>query len=417
VRILAPLRSPKVALLWGGLSLSALGDQLYVVALSWIAVSVLGSNAGYLSALQAAVVLTSVLCVGRWVDRWDQPRCMVGADLARAAILLAVVGVWLASGGPDTPQLLAAIVVLAIGQAVFQPALQSVLPSLVSETRLLPAANALLDATDRSARLLGPGLVALLAGVVPAVHFLTLDAVSFLASAAAVMQILRLNPAAPALPRLRRETILLGLRRGVRAMRAHPLLGYCLATCGLLNGTWYAVFFLALPLLIARHPGSGLGGYGMVLSAYGCTNLAATIVFGGRPLSDRPQWPMFSGNLVVGLGLAGIGMASLLPAEWMLPGFAAAAAVGAIGGPMKDIPLAVLRQTRLHQSDLAAGMRAYMAMSSAGTLLAMLLTPGAIGLIGAAPVVVGCGLAYLGAGALGLLLNSGWVEAPRPQVT
>lgn len=36
--ILRPLRGRSMALLWGGLSLSAVGDQLYAVALTWIAV-------------------------------------------------------------------------------------------------------------------------------------------------------------------------------------------------------------------------------------------------------------------------------------------------------------------------------------------------------------------------------------------
>ena len=119
MRIFQPLRGAPVALLWGGLSLSALGDQLYAVAMTWIAVQVVGSNAGYLAALQSAVVLLAVLGIGRWADRWDHQRSMIGADLSRAAILLAVVIVWLATGGPSAAQLVAAIVVLAAGQAVF----------------------------------------------------------------------------------------------------------------------------------------------------------------------------------------------------------------------------------------------------------------------------------------------------------
>jgi hypothetical protein len=203
-------------------------------------------------------------------------------------------------------------------------------------------------------------------------------------------------------------------------MAGHPLLGYALATGGLLNGTWYAVFFLGLPLMIAHHatgqPGaSGLSSYGLVLSAYGCTNLAATVVFGSRMLSARPQYQMFGGNLVVGVGLALLGLASLLPSAWLLPGLVMAAAVGAVGGPMKDIPLAVLRQTRLRPADMAAGMRAYMAASSAGTLLAMLLTPSAIALAGVVPVIVACGVTYLVVGAVGLALHAGWIEATEAQ--
>ena len=106
------------------------------------------------------------------------------------------------------------------------------------------------------------------------------------------------------------------MTRGARAMAGHPLLGYILATVGLLNGAWYGVFYLCLPLLIQRHGvmgpgGSGLGAFGCVISAYGCTNVAATVFFGGRSLSDRPQFQMFSGELVVGTGLGLLALGKL----------------------------------------------------------------------------------------------------------
>ena len=173
MRILQPLRGRSMALLWGGLSLSAVGDQLYAVALTWIAVGVLGSNAGYLGALQAFVALLAVLFIGVWADRWEQMRGMIASDLASAAVLAGVVAATLITGRPGLTGLICAIVVLALGQAVFRPALQSVLPSVVDDTRLLPAANGLMDATQRIARLLGPGLVALLVADVPVIHFLT----------------------------------------------------------------------------------------------------------------------------------------------------------------------------------------------------------------------------------------------------
>ena len=46
MRILQPLRDGAVAALWGGLATAAIGDQLYTVALSWIAVAVFGTAAG-----------------------------------------------------------------------------------------------------------------------------------------------------------------------------------------------------------------------------------------------------------------------------------------------------------------------------------------------------------------------------------
>ncbi len=226
MRLLRPLRTREMALLWGGLSLSAVGDQLYAVALSWIAVGVFGAAAGYLAALQAAVVLVAALGIGRWADQWDAQGSMIGADAVRAAALLLLVAVWLANGGPTAGALVAAVAILAAGQAVFQPAMQVVLPRMVPDPTLLPAANALMDGTERSARLLGPGLVAMLAGLVPTVHFLTLDAASFLFSAAAVVLIRRSRPILLTRPP-RKESIWQSVTRGARAMTAHP----CLASC------------------------------------------------------------------------------------------------------------------------------------------------------------------------------------------
>jgi len=47
----------------------------------------------------------------------------------------------------------------------------------------LPASNGLLDTTERSAHLRGLELVGLLAGVIPVMHFFTIDALDVIASA------------------------------------------------------------------------------------------------------------------------------------------------------------------------------------------------------------------------------------------
>ena len=423
MRVFLPLRNPPTALLWGGLSLSALGDQLYAVALTWIAVGVLGSGAGYLAAVNAGVMLLAVLGLGRWADGWDQRRSMIAADLVRAGVLLVTVAAWMAMGRPSAPMLVLAVVVLATGQAVFQPALQAVLPAVVGDTRLLPAANGLLDTTDRSARLLGPGMIGLLAAMVPVMHFLTLDALSFVGSAAALALIGRFRPEAvqpahrPAGPR---EPVWHGIRRGAAAMRSHPLLGFVLSTSGWLNGSWYAAYFLALPLLVERRGitgpalwsggGSGLGAFGLIISAYGSTNLAATLVLGSRPLPERLPRLMFGGKLLTGAGTVLLGMAAALPDAWLLPALAAAAAVSAIGGPMGDIPTAVLRQSRLPRGTIAAAMRATIAVNSIGVLVAMLLAPTALRVVGPSTTIIACGAIMGAVGLAGFARHANWHE-------
>jgi MFS transporter, DHA3 family, macrolide efflux protein len=422
MRVLRPLRGRSMALLWGGLSFSAVGDQLYAVALTWIAVGVLGSNAGYLGAVQAFIGLLAVLSVGIWADRWESTRAMIAADVASAAVLLGVVAAAMLSGRPSVSGLVCAIVVLALGQAVFQPALQSVIPAVIADPAELPAANGLMDATGRIARLLGPGIVALLVSIVPVLQFLTLDAASFLISAAALALIRRAN-AIPNTPRHSvREPIWGGIIRGYRATGRHRILGYYLVATGPLNGAFYAVYYLCLPLLIARSgngetSAAGLGAYGLVLSGYGCGNLASTLFFGGRALPARPQFRMLRGNVLTGCGIAALVLASVLPMEWRVAGYTAASALGAMGGPMQDIVTAVQRQTRLAPADRAAAMRAYMAMVRTGVLVAMLFTPVAITLFGVSHVILGCAAVYFCVAAVGLTRLASWRDAGAAPIT
>ena len=405
MRILAPLRDPPLALLWGGLSLSAVGDQLYAVALTWIAVGVFGAAAGYLSALGAACVLVTALLAGRWADRWDGRRAMIRADLARAVALLLVVVDWRWRGQPSAAALLAATVVLAAGQAVFRPALQGLLAPLVRDGAQLPAANALLDTSERMARLLGPGLVASLAALLPLMHFLSLDAASFLLSAAALLLIGRLRPLPLPVPQAR-ESIVAAIARGFRVAGAHPVLRLELQVSGVINGAWYAILFLGLPLAIAQHVagGAGLSGYGLVISAYGCTNLLATLVIGSRPMPDNPGRTVFAGNAFVGGGLLLMAAVAAMPlsAPAAIAGFAAAAAIAAIGGPMHDIPTAVLRQTELPRAAVPAAMRASLVVGNGGTLLAMLAAPPLYGALPVPAVMAAAALAILAIAAYGL---------------
>jgi len=407
--VLLALRDPALALLWGGLATSAIGDQLFTVALAWIAVQTLDTAAGYLNALQAATILAVALLAGRWADRRDHRRVMVAADLFRAAILLVVVAGWSLRGTPPAWSLVLAVLALAGGSALFRPALQASLPATVGDPAVLPAANALLDTTERIARLLGPGIVGLLGALLPLVHFVTLDAATFALSGAAVAGISRLRPVA-ARPMPARETMLASVRRGFVALRRHRVLGFSLLTQPVLSGAWNATMFFGLPLLIAqtgRHGSAGLAAYGLVIACYGSTNLMTTLIVGGWRMPAHPAARIFGADVLFGSGLMGIAAAFLLaPAAWVLPAMCLAAAIGAINGPMADIPLAVLRQTRLAAGDQAAAMRALLVAGNLGTLAALLAAPRLLDTIGVAPAFLLAGAGCVACGLLGVLLHS-----------
>jgi len=254
-------------------------------------------------------------------------------------------------------------------------------------------------------------VVGLLAGVLPVVHFFTLDAATFLASALGVLGIGRIG----ADPRITgakrsRESLWAGIGRGLRATRRDPVLRYSLSVAGLVYGTYYAVFFLAMPLVVARHAikgigaGTELGAYGLIIASYGSTNLLSTLIVSSRDMPLKPARSIFGGNLITGAGMCLMGLVGILPfkPDHRLAAYCAASAFSALGGPMKDVPLTTLRQMLVPAADFGASMRATLIVSVIGLLIAMLLMPRLCNEIGPDAVVVVCGACWIGMGAIGL---------------
>lgn len=390
-------------MLWGGLATSALGDQLGIVAIAWIAVGAFGAAAGYLAALQAGITVLAGLLAGRWIEGFNERRLMIAADAVRAMVLLGVVAVWEASSHVGAVALVLLVAVLAAGQTVFAPSVQTIMPELTPSPEMLPAVNALLDGTARMARVGGPAFVALIASRLPTIHFLTLDAGSFLASAAAVLAI-----GARPTRAVRSGTGQNGAAlRGFRALRRDRLLRFLLHTSGINNGVWYAAMFLGLPLLLARDGYAGPDGvraFGIVLACYGLANLGSNLVVGSRPLPQAPARMILSGNMLTGGGIALIGLAALHPGLQIWPVCAGAAIAGS-GGPINDIPRTTLMQTVPPAADIAAGFRAWLVMANAGILLAMTAAPTLFQATGAAAGIAMLGALMAATAALGLLFR------------
>ena len=200
--------------------------------------------------------------------------------------------------------------------------------------------------------------------------------------------------------------------RGFRIVWRHRVLRLVLLFTGPLNGAWYVSLLLGVPLLIARlgvtgPGGTGLGAFGIVISAYGFGNLVATLVLGSRGMPAKPARRIFAGGLVLGAGALLFAFVPLLPPNLRLAGLAAAAAIEAVGGPMQDIAVAVLRQTELPQHEIPAAMRAFLVAGNAGMLLAMLAAPALFALIGLPASLALCAAIIAATGATGLAL-SGW---------
>ena len=395
--ILKPLVHRPIALLWTGQTLSAVGSELYKVALVWTAVSLIGSAAGYLAAAQAGATLIASLIGGIWAERWDPRRTMIGANLFRAAAVALLPAAWLIAG--STPFWLLCVSALAISglTAFFDPALQTSLPRLAATREMLPAVNGLLDGTRRLARIIGPGLVAALIALISIVHFFTINAVTFVLGALAVYALHR------ELPRLAAEPPPLGWRRrivdalfaGWRSVRPNPLVRFSIISTGVSNAAWTVAFTFALVLLVKHSIADDAGAYAIVVVAYGIGNLAVNLVVSSVAI-HRPARVMFIGRLVVGAGFTLMPLAPSL--DWLM----LAAVLAGCGGPMNEIPAVVLIQSSFPVQHIARVFRLKMALDYAATMSCLLAAPLIVDALSPSILIALCGAVYIVVGTQGL---------------
>ncbi len=393
--MLKALRTRSIALLWGGQALSAIGDEIYRVALIWLAVGLIGADAGYLAAAQSGALLALSLVGGHWADAWNHRRAMIAVDGLRALIVLLPVAAFY-RGGVTLPLLLLVALSLSGLSAFFDPALQATLPDVSPDPETLEAATGLMGTTVRLARTVGPAIVGLLGPLVPAIHFFTLDAASFAASAYSVS---RLPPsrAAPA-PRRARGSFRDSLLSGFRAVAADPLMKDVMAVRAAVAALWGLAFGLVLALRVRELAPGDMRAFGWTVAFYGAGNVAGAL-FVGNIRRRRPLPILYGGYAWMGLGFFAMGAARSL--GWL----GAACVFAAFGGPVNDVPFFDLVQRRYPVSSLPRIFRLRMAIETGACLLLMAASPTLLRSFSPRTVLEFCGLGIAALGAAGLFAH------------
>jgi hypothetical protein len=392
VRATAPLKDPIVARLWSALVVFTMGDELYRVALVWLAVEIVGRQAGYLGALQSAFMLVGAAFGGGLAAAASQRRAMSIFLVAGAACALVPPLAWEA-GYPSFAALVVPAVAISLMRTQLEPAIQGHLPVLVPDRDLLFATNGLIDGVRRMARITGPMCAAALAAVV-AVHDLFVVYAAALLFAAYLL--LRVGDALPE----REGRSDGGFLLGARIVRRERVLAGILALKGVTDGCWVIVIGHALPLTIEQTGASwmgisGVAAYGTGLACYGFANVLsnfAVVTFAPSLSAMR----MVMGLAVMSLGLVAMGAAATLaPADLLLPALWLGLAAAAVGGPVCDIPLAMRVQLAggpgAPRAAAASVFRVRIFMSFCGIMLASLMSPTLFGAFGTGPAMLGTG--------------------------
>jgi MFS family permease len=195
IGILRPLTIRDFAFLWTGMSVSMVGDGIYVVAIAW-QVYQLSNTPTALAAVGIAWTLPQLfLLLGAGVlsDRIDRRRLMIAGDVVRF-FAIGTVGVLSLAGALTIPRLIGLVVVYGIGQAIFGPAFSSILPSIVPQELLVEANSLGQFVRPFAMTLVGPLLGGLLVGGLGTGWAFIADGISFAFSATMIL-LMRTRPA------------------------------------------------------------------------------------------------------------------------------------------------------------------------------------------------------------------------------
>jgi MFS family permease len=257
-------------MLWLGRSISSLGDRLVEIALVFTVLGLRRQPSDVAVVLAANLVPRVLLTLagGVWGDRLPRDRIMIVSDLVRAAAQ-ATTAVLLFTGSARLWHLVVLAALHGIAASFFAPASSGVIPETV-EPDLRLRANALMNVSRNGVSVAMPAVAGILVAWLGPAWVFTLDAASFVASAA-FLSTLRLPPRAVA-----GRAFLAELRNGWEEVASRPWLRWSLAYFASWNLAVAPVFVLG-PYVAAQHLG-GASGWGIVMSGAAAGTVGGSLV-------------------------------------------------------------------------------------------------------------------------------------------
>jgi MFS family permease len=311
VRLFAPLAVRDYRLLVGGMSVSLLGDGLFLVALAW-QVYALSNAPTALASVGIAMTIPTIVCLligGAVSDRHDRRLVMLCADAVRA-LALAALAVLSVRGSLHLWELMAVAVVYGAATAFFDPASDALVPELLPPDSLAQANS--LDQLIRplALRLAGPALGGMLVGAIGVGWAFGLDAASFVVSAATL---LAMSPARRAVdPAEATRSVRREVAAGLRYVRSQAWLWATLVSAAIAYLLFMGPTEVLLPFIVKNRLSDGAGALGLVFAAGGLGSLLCAIVIGQRGLPRRSLTFMYIAWTLATLAIAGYGLADRL---------------------------------------------------------------------------------------------------------
>jgi MFS family permease len=409
--LIAPLAGRDFRLVWFGEGISLIGDQFHIVALAALVLSMTGSGLALGVVLIAAAIPRGIFMLlgGALSDRVSPRNLALISNVFRAILTTVIAGLVLGAM-VEVWQLAAAGVVFGTVDAVFLPAINTLIPRLVPADRL-PAANAIMYATAQLTGTIGPAVAGFAVALIGPGAAFALDAASF-AVAAVMLWLVRGGAIpgrpdeAPAVPSDAtpstlldaaepRPSLLASVAAGARAVLGEPVMRSIVILSTAANLAFTGPAVVGLPWLVLVRFDAGPAALGLVLAAFGAGSLVGAILAGSLPRPRRFGSVVLALVLGMGIGLAATG---LVPS--VIPLAAVVAATGAMSGWINVAVIAWV-QGRADPAMLGRTMSFLMLGSVVAAPLSLVITSAVVDAY-ATPLYIVSGALVLAAGAIGL---------------
>ncbi|HLZ60519.1 MAG TPA: MFS transporter [Ktedonosporobacter sp.] len=335
-----PLKVRNFNLLFGGQTISVIGDALYIVALPWLVLTT-GGNTEELGIVLTAYGIPRAVCmlVGGWLsDRLRPRRLMLIADAVRL-LLVALLAAIAMGGHPTLWQFCAIAVPLGAFGGAFMPASQAILPETLSPEDL-QAGNGLMQASRQGANLIGSALAGVIVAVLSTAAALAIDAGTFLVSALSLALMRTTHRAAPGegkqearrghpLSSVQGQAEQISLWRFLRTSRLIQGTLLIFMVIGLVSG---GLIEVALPALVHGPMHGNASGFGIILAAWGAGAFVGAILAG--VLGKRKH----KGLTMLLAGLLMAALIALLP-NWGIVGAVLCMLTAGVAGSIVNVIL------------------------------------------------------------------------------
>lgn len=309
VGVLRPLRIRDFALLWTGLTVSFIGDGVYIIAIAWQTYD-LSNSPSALAAVGIAWSLPQVallLFTGVLSDRLDRRYLMITGDVVRG-VAIVTIGVLSIQGTLTMASLIALVVAFGVGQALFGPAFSSIVPQVVPEDLLVEANSLGQFVRPITWTLIGPLVGGALVAAFGTGWAFVVDAATF-AFSAAMIALMHTRPERAT--DAERTSPWADLKEGLRYVRSRTWLWVAmLAGTVSLLATW-GPWEVLIPYVVRNDLGGSAAALGLVFAAGGVGSVSVALAFGQRGRLPRKAVTMLYLTWAVGMLMtAGFGLVS-----------------------------------------------------------------------------------------------------------